>query len=395
MFLIPGMYPRPTLALGLACLVAASTLSAAPALTKIADRLIYRDDRYYSSFPSIVHRPDGELLVAFRRAPERRFLYGAAQHTHSDANSQLMLVRSSDSGRSWTREPELIYAHPLGGSQDPCMVQLTDGSILCTSYGWTFLNPPEIARLKPGTRVPRNGFVTLGGYILRSLDGGHSWQSPIIPIPAEGEESLDVFGRPKPGAARGAMCEGADGRLYWVVQASAGKPTPRGETHLLISADKGNTWKYSCRVASDPKISFNETSLYETPKGDLVAFTRTADFDGHLVVARSTDHGKSFRPWEDTGFRGYPAHATRLPDQRVLLVYGYRFPPYGIRARVLNAECTDIATAPEVVLRDDGGTTDLGYPWVTMISRDRALVVYYFNRDDGIRTIESTELEIR
>ena len=39
---------------------------------KLEDIVIYRDDKFYSSFPSIVCRPDGELIVAFRRAPDRR-----------------------------------------------------------------------------------------------------------------------------------------------------------------------------------------------------------------------------------------------------------------------------------------------------------------------------------
>jgi hypothetical protein len=71
------------------------------------------------------------------------------------------------------------------------------------------------------------------------------------------------------------------------------------------------------------------------------------------------------------------------------------FHPFGIRARILNSECTDAATAPEIVLRDDGGNGDLGYPWATMVSDERALVVYYFNRSDGTRHIAGTFLQIK
>jgi hypothetical protein len=79
----------------------------------------------------------------------------------------------------------------------------------------------------------------------------------------------------------------------------------------------------------------------------------------------------------------------------VLLTYGYRHAPFGVRARVLDAECTNAAEAEEMVLRDDGGTGDLGYPWATMISKDRALVVYYFNRTDGTRSIAGTFLQLK
>lgn len=369
------------------------TVGAAPApLRKVEDIVIYKDGKFYSAFPSIVRRKDGELLVAFRRAPNRKLL-GEKSNTHTDPNSYLVLVHSRDGGETWSREPELIYADPFGGSQDPCIVQLRDGTIVCTSYGWALLNPDFAAKLSDSLR--HGNFAFLGGYIVRSKDGGRSWQGPLFPPPVGADNTSDIFGKPVPAYNRGAMCESRDGRLHWVVAANASTKPRRTETHLLISSDKGESWKYSCPVATDPKVTFNETSLYETPKGELVAFLRTADFDDHTVVARSTDRGRSFQPWQDAGWQGHPHYALRLPDRRVLLVYGYRHAPFGIRARVLNAECTDFKTAEEIALRTDGGNGDLGYPWAAMLSRDRVLVVYYFNIADGLRHIAGTVLELK
>jgi len=372
-----------------------NTTQAAPmgsaGVHKLEDMVIYTDDKFYSSFPSIVRRPDGELLVAFRRAPERRML-GEPRTTHTDPNSYLVLVRSRDHGKTWSQTPELIYANPLGGSQDPCMVQLQDGSILCSSYGWALLQADTAAKLKNAYR--HGNFVFLGGYLVRLRDGSHSWQGPIIPPPTPGETVFGPFGQPVPAYNRGAMCQGRDGKLYWVVASKTSTVPGKPGTHLLISSDQGDTWTYSCPVAADEKVTFNETSLYETPKGTLVAFMRTADFDDHTAVARSTDHGKSFQRWEDAGFQGHPHYALRLPDKRVLLVYGYRHKPFGVRARILDAECTKLTSAPEIVLRDDGGNGDLGYPWATMLSEHRALAVYYLNVGDGTRHIAGTFLSI-
>jgi len=374
------------------CLPASAARSATDTpVRKVEDIVIYQDDKFYSAFPSIVRRPDGELIVAFRRAPERRAL-GEKGSSHTDPNSCLVLVRSRDGGRSWSKEPELIYANPFGGSQDPCMVQLRDGTIVCTSYGWALVQPEVAAQLDDSLR--HGNFAFMGGYVLQSKDGGHSWRGPFYPPPVGADKTETVFRKPVPAYNRGAMCQGKDGRLYWVIAANTSTKPRRTENHLLISTDKGETWKYSCPVATDPKVTFNEASLYETPKGDLVAFIRTANFDDHTVVARSTDGGRSFQPWQDSGFQGHPHYALRLPDKRVLLVYGYRHVPFGIRARVLNTECTDFATASEIVLRDDGGNGDLGYPWATMISKTRALVVYYFNQGDGTRHIAGTVLEV-
>src|SRR5580765_2296731 len=122
------------------------TTHSSASVHKLQDIVIYQDDKFYSSFPSIVRRPDGELLVAFRRAPDRR-RFGAHGYTHTDPNSYLMLVRSRDDGKTWSKEPELMFADPFGGSQDPCMVQLRDSSIICTSYGWALMPAEGAASL--------------------------------------------------------------------------------------------------------------------------------------------------------------------------------------------------------------------------------------------------------
>ena len=374
----------------------ASLAAAEPAsgsLRKVRDFVIYEDAKFYSAFPSVVRRPDGELLVAFRRAPARIAL-GEGRESHVDPNSYLVLVRSRDAGLTWTKQPELIYAHALGGSQDPCLLQLRDGTLLCASYGWARLEAEAVTKLKQPFLQNRPGFIFLGGYLVRSTDGAHTWQGPVFPPRIEPELNHDPYGGIVPAYNRGALCEGRDGRIFWVVAATDSVTPRKNSTHLLVSDDKGSTWRYSAPVAVDAKVTFSETSVYETPRGDLVAFLRTANFNDHACIARSTDGGKTFQPWQDMGWKGHPLQATRLADQRVLLVYGYRHAPFGIRARVLNAECTDFATAPEIILRDDGGTTDIGYPWAVALDAKRVLVTYYFNVAHGPRHIAGTLLAV-
>lgn len=358
---------------------------------KLKDIVIYQDARFYSCFPSVVHRPDGEFLVAFRRAPDRR-IFGEEGNLHVDPNSYLVMVRSND-GENWTTETELIYAHPFGGSQDPCLLQLRDGMLLCTSYAWAFLNEEGKSNLKK-PNFESGGATFLGGYLIRSADGGKTWQGPVYPPHIFPEINYNAMGNPLPAYNRGALCEGKNGRIYWVVAAIDTETPPKTSAYLLVSDDKGLSWKYSATVAMDEDVTFSETSVYETPKGDLVAFLRTGNFDDRACIARSTDGGKTFGKWEKMGFQGHPLNALRLPDYRVLLTYGYRHEPYGIRARILNAECTDFATASEIVLRDDGGNFDLGYTWPVLLDHNRVLVVYYFNKDNGTRSISGTILEI-
>lgn len=362
-----------------------------PGVRKVRDVVIYEDTRFHSAFPSVIKRKNGEIIVAFRRAPERR-IFGEKKTSHVDPNSYLMKVTSKE-GINWTKEPSLIYAHTFGGSQDPCMLQLRDGTILCTSYGWAFVRPDAHLNAPVFEVVP--GVVFLGGYVMRSTDGGKSWQGPHYPPHIGPEINNSATGEPLPAYNRGALYEGKNGNIYWVVAASdSNAPNKKTSNHLLISKDKGLTWSYSTPVAIDEKASFNETSIYETPKGDLVAFLRTAGLGDQACIARSTDGGQTFQPWEKMGFQGHPLQALRLPDNRVLLVYGYRHKPYGIRARILNAECTDYSTAPEMVLRDDGATTDLGYPWAVVLDKKRVLVTYYFATENKSQHIAGTIIEL-
>lgn len=354
--------------------------------------VIYQDPEYYAAFPSIVSRPDGELLVAFRRAPDRR-AYGAPGCTHCDPNSYLVLVRSRDLGRTWSTEPESIYAHPLGGSQDPCMVQLDDGSLLVTSYAWMLLPAEGVEQAKGKTPAPFGwNFTFLGGYLMRSYDAGMNWEGPIIPPEVQGQ-ATSYPGIPLPAMNRGAMVQGQDGRLYWAVAVDPAEAPGRTRLELLVSDTFGEQWDPVGNIAADDQVIFNETSLVETAAGDLVAFVRTAGYDDHGVVVRSSDRGVTWERWEDMGIVGHPYHALRLPDDRVFLLYGYRHQPYGIRARVLDPDCTDF-TGAELVLRDDGGSGDLGYPWACMTADGRVLAVYYFNEQDGPRYIGGTFLEL-
>ncbi len=381
----------------LAFLVTATSLAAATSsgpAKKIRDLVLYHDPLFHSAFPSVVRRPDGELIVAFRRAPNRLAL-GEAKNNHVDPNSYLVAVRSRDAGDTWSTTAALIYAHSLGGSQDPCLLQLRDGELLCFSYGWSFLRPDGVAALKPPFLQNYPGSIFNGGYYVRSADGGRTWSDALYPPHLNVDVLRDPYGRPLPAYNRGALVEGRDGRIFWAAAATDSMTPRRTSVHLLVSADRGKTWTPGAVIAADPKVSFNETSIYETPKGDFVAFLRTDHFGDQACLARSTDGGKTFQPFKSMGFQGHPLHALRLPDNRVLLTYGYRHIPFGIRARILNAECTDADTAPEIVLRDDGVTTDLGYPWAVALDARRVLVTYYFNTAARpIQHIAGTILEI-
>jgi hypothetical protein len=92
---------------------------------------------------------------------------------------------------------------------------------------------------------------------------------------------------------------------------------------------------------------------------------------------------------------GAPGDIVQMQDGRVACVYGYRVPPSGIRAKI--SEDGGRSWGDELILRDDGGSWDLGYPRVIEHEPGKLLTVYYINRKDdpiqmngGVRHIAQT-----
>jgi len=359
-------------------------------LEKERDIIIYKDTNYHSAFPSVIRKQDGEFFVAFRRAPDRH-VFGEPRTFHVDANSYLASVTSKN-GIDWSPKANVFYAYDFGGSQDPCLLQLENGNIICASYAWTFL--------RSNTKLHQpfafnNGAGFLGGYIIHSKDDAKTWDGPFTPPNMPRDKNFSLFkGEPIPACNRGAMIQGQDGKVYWSVIAN--EKHGHASNHLLVSEDEGKSWDYLSVVAESDTATFNETSLYQTPKGDILAFMRTAALDDEACIARSTDGGKSFQPWQKMGFKGHPLQAMRLPDNQVLLVYGYRHEPFGIRARILNEECTNFDTAEEIIIREDGGGFDIGYPWSIMLDDNRVLITYYFfNKPEGTKYIAGSVMKLK
>ena len=207
-----------------------------------------------------------------------------------------------------------------------------------------------------------------GTAIWRSEDGGITWGDPAFLSGVPGIEPLHA-NLSAPVAVRGNVLETAEGRLL----ISAYSLNSPNDAYLFQSTDGGRSWSYVALIAE----SCNETFLYQTEAGSLVAFMRH-DQDKQLCVAHSDSGGE----WSAAELlcNGYPACAVRLPSGRVLLAYGYRFEDGpGVRARVLSADCR-LPDDAELILRDDGAVMDLGYPDACLLPDGRVCVVYYINR---------------
>jgi len=386
---------------------------------KISEFQIYRSPDYYSAFPAAANLGGGELVVVFRRAPRYRGLPGLKPgwFVHLDGNSKLVITRSHDGGGTWD-EPELLFAPADGCAQDGGLFY--DGNMLfANSFIWGSIPDAVVSALRESGQDEYlyssggSGAAThVGSFVLRSCDGGGTWLGPFFPDPLPGyPEALP--GRPLRMHNRANIIRMPDGRLLYPGQALRYRPRYCSSIVLYQSCDDGVTWQYLAAPAPDLGTAvFEEPCLVLTKSGKLVLIIRThKNPEGKeyrlpdeksakramLWRCESADGGRTWSTPVDLGIHGEPAAACVMDDGRILLVYGYRIAPFGVRARICNAELTDIADAEEIVIRDDAGQSDCGYPWIAPLGNERYMIVYYLNPPecDGTSGIFATIAEVR
>lgn len=359
-----------------------------------ASFVIYRSDDFYVMAPTVCRAANGDLLVGFRRQPNR--LKQGRWNMHIDTESHVTLVRSRDAGKTWS-EPQTVEPTPGIGQQSAQLTTLSDGRILLASFQWGVVeveNEQAIGGPHVFTRVyhrsqPNNPwagvFKMMGGLVCHSDDHGATF-SPWRPVKVPPQKYLEGLC-----AIEGKIAELPDGRLLLPVYA-----TVTGASYCalcLASDDRGQSFTFLAPVAQNPHPKgqgFDEHSFLRLANGDIVSFHRaTGDIHDAIWLSRSCDQGKTWRLERLNGVIGHPTKAIRLSNGQVLMVYGYRhFPGAGVRLRLLDPECRNIVSAQEFVVRadavpaghppDQGINTDFGYPDAVEIEPGLALVVYYF-----------------
>lgn len=367
----------------------------------LTHKTIYRDGEYVA-FPNLARLADGTVICAFRHALDRQKEYGRV--THVDPTAKDVFITSPDGGHSYDSDLHVIIDDEMS-EQDPCVNVLSDGRIIVTYFRWN-LQPIGTGAAKWGEAPFRQFGRSLhdkydcfpeGLAYSISDDNGKTWRH----MPTQRMENV-----PEGASVRGSMVELPDGTLLLPFY-GAMTVSELSRCGLLRSTDRGETFSYYSLMGldTDCKKNYLEPGLYRAPSGKIIAFFRTqsdwkipgTDFEDtylNLHIAVSEDDGKTFAPVQEIeGVWGSnPFHALPLQSGKVLLTYGHRRAPFGIRARVCNAEMTDIAEAEELILRDDAPDGDLGYPNSIQLDDGTILVAYYINGKDGIRTIDVTVL---
>jgi len=205
-----------------------------------------------------------------------------------------------------------------------------------------------------------------------STDRCHAWKGPY---------KLPTYGRKVISARTDYIVNGKHDLMAFI---TSGKENGQeGRVFLTRTTDGGKTWNFVSWIGPEPAgFSIMPSSLRLSPTKILTTL-RQKEGEKHWIDAYlSEDNGNSWRylnrPAESTGgFVGNPPGMIKLKDGRLALTYGFRSPPYEIRARL--SSDNGQTWGEEIALRTNAGCEDLGYPRTVQRADGKIVTLYYIS----------------
>lgn len=350
--------------------------------------VIYKEPGKYACFPSLLTDPDtGHLYTSFG-------IKGRATHFDT-ADTRTGRMMSADGGMTW-REIEKLPESVRSDMPGPTYTA-ADGALVRIGHYWRRWYPMErldefkgrydITYSSPARGRQTNTFSTLSGaYVERSEDRGKTWKRQDI-------AELDTY---VSGSSPWSMTQLPDGT---VLRAFMVRKDSKCAGRVMVAITRDGRKADLVDVMGDPenKLQFTEETLvYTTSKGAVWMLTRVHGTGAPIWQAVSQDGGRTWtaRPTEIDARSTPPSGLVKLKDGRLVMVYGYRDAPSGIRALVSEDEGLTWRTDHVLVLRDDGDGYELGYPRAVKLPDETIVAVYYYATDDKVRHIACTRFKV-
>lgn len=333
--------------------------------------VVYREEGRFAGWPANhgIWSWGDEVLVGFSRGTYRD--RGPFHHIDHDRPEEFLLARSRDGGVTWAIETP---TPPGALAGTPGMRHGTMPPDLPVERPAALVEPMDFTR--PGFAMTVRMENTNNGTsrFYSSDDRGHTWCGPF---------ALPLFGQPGVMGRTDYLVNGpADALLFLTASKTNSK---EGRPFCARTTDGGRSWRFVAFIGPEPAgYAIMPSTVRVSPTG-LVTTIRVKEGDRSWIdTYASDDDGKTWTylntPEPDTG-EGNPPSLVRLPDGRLCLTYGVRARPYRMSAR-LSAD-RGRSWGPAIVLRDDGGAADVGYPRSVVRPDGRVLTVYYYNDRTG------------
>jgi hypothetical protein len=319
-----------------------------------------------------MHAWGDELLMAFTAATYKQ--RGPHSHAFDDtAPQQVWLARSLDGGVSWKIEKPSALSGHKNFAASPVTEPLAD--IRSDDPHFILLCGYE------SDHVGRSWFQT-------SPDRGKNWSARQL-IPDTGCGGY---------AGRTDYVLSGDNDALFLMTVPSVHKAKEGHVAALWTGDGGKTWEHRAWVGPDPKDGFSiqPQTVKLSPDGlQLLTVTRLQEQKPQartgLQFHRTDDRGKTWRTlgvFLETGARSTAAALTRLADGRVAVAYAQR-----MKGQICGRISSDAGATwgEEIVLRDQAGNWDIGYPRMAQRTDGKLVTTYYWNDDpQQTRTIAAT-----
>lgn len=331
-----------------------------PAAVKNLD--VYHEAGRFAGWPANhgIWSWGNEIVVGFEAGYFKARTAGHA--IDYDKPAEHLLARSLDGGETWKIE------HPAGLTPPPSLKQAgvpaeAGGKEAVDSPGGIDFTHPDFAF------TARMADIHVGpSRFYYSYDRGKSWQGPF---------KLPNFGQLGVAARTDYLVDGKHEMTLFLTAAKAnGK---EGRVFAARTTDGGKSWNMLSFVHPEPEgreFGIMPSSV-RLSKTSILTTVRYRQF---IEAYRSDDNAKTWqhvvRAVPSTG-TGNPPSLVKLKDGRLVVTYGYRAAPFGMRARISKDEGK--TWDDEVVLRADGGAWDLGYPRTVVRPDGQLVTIYYYN----------------
>jgi hypothetical protein len=359
------------LALGLLVIAMAPAGGAAEPPKVIRHVVVYKEPGRFAGWPANhgIWSWGDEILVGFSRGTYKdRGRYHNIDH---DRPEEFLLARSRDGGVSWSVEsPQPPGA--LAGTPGMRHGLMPPGAP--EEHPTALEDPIDFTR--PGFAMTvrmenSNNGVSRFYY---AYDRGTTWRGPY---------ALPLFGQPGVMGRTDYLVNGREDCMLFLTASKADRK--EGRPFCARTTDGGRTWQFLSFIGPEPVGYAIMPSTVRTSPTELVTTIRRLDPPKSWIDAYgSQDDGRSWSflstPAPDTG-EGNPPSLLRLPDGRLCLIYGVRARPCGIHARL--SRDGGKTWGEDIVLRDDGGSTDVGYPRSVLRPDGKVVAVYYFSDRTG------------
>ena len=239
-----------------------------------------KTDGYHTyRIPTMVVTAKGTILV---------FVEGRKTHRRDHGDVDLLMKRSEDGGRTWSKQ---VLIHEAGGNAlirvgNPCPIVEKDGKTVHLLF-------------------TRNGPGCF--FSTRSTDEGNSWEpfTRVSDDPKAPEYRKDNFlrgfGESPVGVGAGPVhgIHTSKGRL--IAPSYAGfkvNGEGRGGSCVIYSDDRGKTWKAGGVIPWAPEFRHGECTIVERSDGSLLMNMRTSEPGkysfGYRLTSVSKDHGMTW-----------------------------------------------------------------------------------------------------